>query len=104
MGQWVITTIFDFYHLSDKTGTLTENVMVFKEVQYMTRWRQRLIIIRRRAWEEVSSVKPSCNIEDHCPCAPSQTSPAGDTFDYQINFPNKKLQLTEERMERQGER
>ena len=70
-------SISNFHLLSDKTGTLTENVMVFKEVQYMTIWRQRLIIIRRLAWEEVSSAKPSCNIEDHCPCAPSQTSPAG---------------------------
>ena len=71
-------SILNSYHLSDKTGTLTENVMVFKEVQYMTIWRQRLTIIRRLAWEEVSSARPSCNIEDHYPCAPSQTWPAGD--------------------------
>ena len=74
---------------SDKTGTLTENVMVFKEVVVICfNQDQNLgnsvhlvcLIMRtltRLAWEGASTAKRSCSIRGLYPCAPSLTWRAG---------------------------
>ena len=100
---------------SDKTGTLTENVMVFKEV-VVTIFNQNhnndksvhlvCLIMRtltRLAWEGASTAKQSCSIGGLYLCAPSQTWRAG-IHHTSSQLPGTTLQISEGTRGSLGER